>query len=49
MLLLPEMTGSDFDELTASIKAKGLVDVIVTLDGKILDGRNRYNACSRLA
>ena len=44
-LLLPEMTGDDFDELTASIKAKGLADEIITLDDKILDGRNRYKAC----
>jgi hypothetical protein len=45
--LFPLMTGDDFDLLVADIKKRGLLDVIVTFDGKILDGRNRFNACEK--
>lgn len=43
--LFPLMEGSDFDELVGSIRANGLRCRIVTYEGKILDGRNRYRAC----
>lgn len=39
--LLPE---KEHDELTVDVKNKGLKDKIVMYEGKILDGRNRYNA-----
>jgi hypothetical protein len=44
-LIFPEVTGADFDELVADIKANGLAEEIVTHEGKILDGRTRYAAC----
>jgi ParB-like chromosome segregation protein Spo0J len=43
--LFPEITGQDFKDLVASIKAHGLMEEIVTLDGQVLDGQNRLKAC----
>jgi hypothetical protein len=43
--LFPMMADADLRELGADIKKHGLRDAIVTLDGKILDGRNRHRAC----
>ena len=44
-LLFPLMEGPAFDELVADIKANGLQQAITLLDGRILDGRNRFRAC----
>lgn len=44
--LFPLIEGKDFEEFCAGIRADGILhDKIVLLDGKILDGRNRYRAC----
>ncbi|WP_233869578.1 ParB/RepB/Spo0J family partition protein [Paraburkholderia adhaesiva] len=43
--LFPVLQGDRFDELCADIRAHGLREPIVTLDGRILDGGNRYRAC----
>lgn len=43
--VLPLIEGIPFDELVESIKRNGQRDTIITLNGTILDGRNRYRAC----
>jgi len=46
--IFPLMNAKEFKELKEDIKANGLMDTIVTHDGKILDGRNRFNACKEM-
>ena len=47
--LLPMMSDGEYASLKADIAAKGkLIEPIILLDGKILDGRNRYRACEEL-
>jgi ParB-like chromosome segregation protein Spo0J len=46
--LFPLREGSELDELTGDIERNGLSQPIVLLQSKILDGRNRYNACRKL-
>jgi len=41
----PMLPPEEFEQLKDSIKKFGLLEPITTLDGKILDGRNRYEAC----
>jgi hypothetical protein len=43
----PLMTDAQLDELAADIAANGQILPIMTLDGMILDGRNRWLACER--
>jgi len=43
--LFPRMAGAEFEALKADIKANGLRQPIVTHEGMILDGGNRYAAC----
>jgi len=46
--LFPRIAGHDFEALKADIAANGLRQPIVTYQGMILDGGNRYRACSEL-
>jgi DNA modification methylase len=45
---LPEMSAAEKDALEASIAVHGLIDPITILDGKILDGRHRYQICKKI-
>ena len=44
--IFPLIEGEEFEKLVDDIKANGLLNPIVLYEGKILDGRNRYNACN---
>lgn len=43
--IFPLIEGEAFDELVKDIEERGLLETIITYDGSILDGRNRYRAC----
>ena len=44
--IFPLMVDDDLEQLAESIKANGLHESIKLLDGKIVDGRNRFTACT---
>ena len=44
-LLFPRLNDDDLKALSDDIRHNGLLIPIVTLDGQILDGRNRFEAC----
>ena len=43
--IFPEMPDREINDLAKDIAQVGLIDPVVTYEGKILDGRNRYRAC----
>ena len=45
--IFPLLEGPEFNSLVESIKKYGLAQEIVTYEGKILDGRNRFRACEK--
>jgi hypothetical protein len=44
--LVPPMSPEEFDALVDSVRDNGLIDPIITYEDKILDGRNREEACA---
>ncbi|MEV7908059.1 ParB/RepB/Spo0J family partition protein [Streptomyces anulatus] len=46
--LFPMLSEDELEEMAADIKARGLLqDIVLDQQGRILDGRNRYEACAR--
>ena len=43
--IFPMMGGEEYDRLVDDIRDNGLLDPIITYQGNIIDGRNRYRAC----
>jgi ParB-like chromosome segregation protein Spo0J len=46
--LFPLMTGQPYEDLKADIAAQGQREPVWLYEGKIVDGRNRYQACQEL-
>lgn len=46
--IFPMANNDDFSRLVDDIKKNGLLEPIWLYEGKILDGRNRYNACKQV-
>ena len=46
--IFPMIEGEDFESLKKDIKVYGLLTPIVSYEGKILDGRNRFKACKEI-
>jgi len=46
--IFPMMTTEEFDNLIEDIRENGLREPITIHEGKIVDGRNRYQACLKL-
>lgn len=46
--IFPLMEGKAFDDLVEDMRQHGQRELVYLYEGKILDGRNRYNACKKL-
>src|SRR5262245_9522193 len=46
--MFPALEGEELDKLAEDIEENGLLEPITLYEGKILDGRNRYNACRKI-
>ena len=46
--IFPMMNGEEFKQLKQDIEENGLLEPITIFENKILDGRNRYNACKEV-
>ena len=46
--VFPLMKGDEFKRFKKDIRTNKLREQIIIYEGKILDGRNRYNACKEL-
>ena len=46
--IFPKLGDEELKELCADIEKNGLAEPITVYEGKILDGRNRWTACTRL-
>ena len=47
-LIMPQMNDEEFRMFKEDISGNGLIEPVVLFQGKVLDGRNRYNACWEL-
>ena len=47
-LIMPPMNQEEFEEFKEDVVGNGLIEPIVLFEDKIIDGRNRYNACKEL-
>ena len=45
-LLFPDLSEKEKHELADDIRANGLLEAVTLHEGKILDGRNRYEQCA---
>ena len=43
--LIPPMSADEYEALRSDVAKQGLIEPIITFEGKILDGRHRYEAC----
>lgn len=47
-LLFPAIEGDDLESFEADVLANGVINPVLTYEGQVLDGRNRWEACERL-